>query len=141
MTPAEMENKLRMSRAWEFVSGKNGLDTEVEQKGNNFSGGEKQRISLARALLRDAPVLVLDDAASALDYVTEADVMQSVRKSCRDKAVINISQRIGTIRRADKVLVLDGGRVMGYGTHEQLLESCELYRLLSGKTDTAEASA
>ena len=139
--PAEMENKLRMSRAWEFVSGKNGLDTEVEQKGNNFSGGEKQRISLARALLRDAPVLVLDDAASALDYVTEADVMQSVRKSCRDKAVINISQRIGTIRRADKVLVLDGGRVMGYGTHEQLLESCELYRLLSGKTDTAEASA
>ena len=110
----------------------------MTQKGNNFSGGEKQRISLARALLRDAPVLVLDDAASALDYVTEAEVMRSVRKACRDKAVVNISQRIGTIRRSDKILVLDGGRVVGYGTHETLLGDCELYRSLAGITPRSE---
>ena len=130
-----------MTRAWEFVSDKNGLDAEVTQKGNNFSGGEKQRISLARAVLRNAPVLVLDDAASALDYVTEADVMKNIREASRGKAVINISQRIGTIRRSDKVLVLDGGRVAGYGTHEQLLESCELYRMLGGKEHAAEGGA
>lgn len=139
--PEKMQDKLNIARAWEFISDKEGLDTPVTQKGNNFSGGEKQRLSLARALLRDAPVLVLDDAASALDYVTEAEVMQSVRRTCRDKAVINISQRAGTIRRADKILVLDGGRVMGYGTHQQLLENCELYRMLSGKTETAGGQA
>lgn len=134
----KMISALGMTKAWEFVSEKKGLDSEVTQKGNNFSGGEKQRISLARALLRDAPVLVLDDAASALDYVTEAEVMRSVRKACRDKAVINISQRIGTIRRSDKILVLDGGRVVGYGTHETLLGDCELYRSLAGITPRSE---
>ena len=137
----DMENALRTSHAWGFVSEKDGLDTPVTQKGNNFSGGEKQRISLARALLRDAPVLVLDDAASALDYVTEAEVMSGVRKTCRDKAIINISQRIGTIRRSDKVLVLDGGRVMGYGTHEELLRTCGLYRMLGGKNDAASGES
>lgn len=137
----KMTEALKMTRAWEFVSDKNGLDAEVTQKGNNFSGGEKQRISLARAVLRNAPVLVLDDAASALDYVTEADVMKNIREASRGKAVINISQRIGTIRRSDKVLVLDGGRVAGYGTHEQLLESCELYRMLGGKEHAAEGGA
>lgn len=137
----KMTEALKMTRAWEFVSDKNGLDAEVTQKGNNFSGGEKQRISLARAVLRDAPVLVLDDAASALDYVTEADVMKNIREASRGKAVINISQRIGTIRRSDKVLVLDGGRVAGYGTHEQLLESCELYRMLGGKEHATEGGA
>lgn len=86
-------------------------------------------------------MLVLDDAASALDYVTEADVMKNIREASRGKAVINISQRIGTIRRSDKVLVLDGGRVAGYGTHEQLLESCELYRMLGGKEHAAEGGA
>lgn len=136
----KMTEALMTSRAWGFLEEKAGLDSEVTQKGNNYSGGEKQRISLARALLRSAPVLVLDDAASALDYVTEAEVMSSVRKMCRDKAVINISQRIGTIRRSDKVLVLDGGRVMGYGTHEELLRTCELYRMLGARPHSHAAA-
>ncbi len=134
-TDEEMEKALKDTRAWEFVSGKNGLETVVNQKGSNFSGGEKQRLCLARALLRDAPVLVLDDAASALDYVTEANVMKNVRARSRDKAVINISQRIGTIRRCDKILVLDGGKAVGFGTHSSLLADCGLYRRLNGKDE------
>ncbi len=78
---------------------------------------------------------MLDDAASALDYVTEANVMKNVRARSRDKAVINISQRIGTIRRCDKILVLDGGRAVGFGTHASLLENCGLYRRLNGKNE------
>ena len=134
-TDEEMEKALKDTRAWEFVSGKNGLETIVNQKGSNFSGGEKQRLCLARALLRNAPVLVLDDAASALDYVTEANVMKNVRARSRDKAVINISQRIGTIRRCDKILVLDGGKAVGFGTHSSLLADCGLYRRLNGKDE------
>ena len=134
-TDEEMEKALKDTRAWEFVSGKNGLETVVNQKGSNFSGGEKQRLCLARALLRNAPVLVLDDAASALDYVTEANVMKNVRARSRDKAVINISQRIGTIRRCDKILVLDGGKAVGFGTHSSLLADCGLYRRLNGKDE------
>ena len=134
-TDEEMEKALKDTRAWEFVSGKNGLETVVNQKGSNFSGGEKQRLCLARALLRNAPVLVLDDAASALDYVTEANVMKNVRARSRDKAVINISQRIGTIRRCDKILVLDGGKTVGFGTHSSLLADCGLYRRLNGKDE------
>lgn len=134
-TDEQMKKALEDTRAWEFVKGKDGLDTTVNQKGSNFSGGEKQRLCLARALLRSAPILVLDDAASALDYVTEANVMKNVRARSRDKAVINISQRIGTIRRCDKILVLDGGKAVGFGTHASLLAECGLYRRLNGKDE------
>lgn len=121
-----MKKALEKTEAWGFLEKKNGLDTEVRQKGSNFSGGEKQRLSLARAALKESPVLVLDDAASALDYVTEARVMKNVL-SDKSRAVINISQRPGNVRHADKILVLDGGKVVGLGTHDELMRSCELY--------------
>lgn len=127
-TDKEMTEALESTDAWGFVSKKNGLDTVVAQKGSNFSGGEKQRLSLARALMKDAPVLILDDAAAALDYVTEARVMKNVLARCTDKAVIHISQRTGAIRHADKILVLDGGKVVGMGRHDELIGTCELYR-------------
>lgn len=130
-TDDDKQRALEDADAAGFVLRKSGLDTIVLQKGSNFSGGEKQRLSLARALLRDAPVLVLDDAASALDYVTESRVMERVLARSRDKAVINISQRAGTVRHADKILVLDGGKVVGLGTHDQLIQSCEVYRRLN----------
>ena len=130
-TDDDKQRALEDADAAGFVLRKSGLDTIVLQKGSNFSGGEKQRLSLARALLRDAPVLVLDDAASALDYVTESRVMERVLARSRDKAVINISQRAGTVRHADKILVLDGGKVVGLGTHDQLMQSCEVYRRLN----------
>lgn len=122
-----MTDALRKTEAWGFVQKKDGLDTVVNQKGSNFSGGEKQRLSLARAVLKDAPVLILDDAASALDYVTESRVMKNVLRGAENKAVINISQRTGAIRHADKILVLDGGKVVGFGTHDELMQTCELY--------------
>lgn len=128
---AEMEEALKSTDAWGFLSRKSGLDTVVDQKGSNFSGGEKQRLSLARALMKDAPVLILDDAAAALDYVTEARVMKNVLARCKDKAVINISQRTGAIRRADKILVLDGGKVVGLGKHADLMKTCEVYRRMN----------
>ncbi len=121
-----MTDALAATEAWGFLEKKNGLDTEVRQKGSNFSGGEKQRLSLARAALKESPVLILDDAASALDYVTEARVMKNIL-SDKSRAVINISQRPGNVRHADKILVLDGGKVVGLGTHDELMRSCELY--------------
>lgn len=127
----EMRSALEKTEAWGFLSRKKGLDTAVNQKGSNFSGGEKQRLSLARALLKSAPVLVLDDAASALDYVTEARVMKNIMAECGDRAVVNISQRPGSLRHADKILVLDGGKVVGLGTHEELMRGCELYRRMN----------
>ena len=124
-------NALKAAEAYDFVQRKSGLDTIVLQKGTNFSGGEKQRLSLARALLKNSPILILDDAASALDYVTESRVMNKVLEAAKDKAIINISQRTGTIKKADKILVLDGGKVVGFGKHEDLLESCEVYRRIN----------
>lgn len=130
-TDEDKINALKATEAWGFVSKKGGLSAAVNQKGSNFSGGEKQRISLARALMTDSPVLILDDAASALDYVTEARVMKNILARCKDKAIINISQRTGTIKNADKILVLDGGRVVGLGKHGELMKNCELYRRMN----------
>ena len=130
-TDAEMTAALKATEAWGFLSKKNGLDTVVQQKGSNFSGGEKQRISLARALMKEAPVLILDDAAAALDYVTEARVMKNVLAQCKDKVVINISQRTGAIKHADQILVLDGGKAVGLGSHAELMQSCEVYRRMN----------
>ncbi len=127
-----MNDALAVAEAAGFLSEKQGLDTVVNQKGSNFSGGEKQRISLARALLKDAPILILDDAASALDYVTEARVMKKVLGRATDKTVINISQRPGTVRHADKILVLDGGKVVGFGAHDELMRTCSLYARMVG---------
>ncbi len=126
-----MTDALKKTEAWGFVSAKGGVDAVVNQKGSNFSGGEKQRLSLARALLKDAPILILDDAASALDYVTEYRVMKNVLGDAKNSAVINITQRVGSIVGADKILVLDGGKVVGFGKHEELLKSCELYGRLN----------
>lgn len=128
-----MTEALEAADAWGFVSGKDGLDTVVNQKGSNFSGGEKQRISLARAALKDSPLLILDDATSALDYVTSARVKKNILEKAKDKAVIVISGRVGMIKNSDLIIVLDGGKVVGSGTHAGLIESCELYRQLDAK--------
>lgn len=130
----EMTDALRATDALGFVSAKDGLDTVVNQKGSNFSGGEKQRISLARAVIKEAPLLILDDATSALDYVTSARVKKNIMKRAGDKAIILISGRIGMVKNADKIIVLDGGKVVGCGRHEQLIKSCELYSQLAAKS-------
>ena len=111
------------------VDGKDGgLEAEVEQFGRNFSGGQRQRLTIARTLVRRPRVLILDDASSALDFATDAALRRAIARDCADTAVVTISQRVTAVRHADQILVLDGGRQVGLGTHEELLEGCPVYR-------------
>ena len=105
----------------------NGINSPVSQNATNFSGGQKQRLSIARALVRDAEVYLFDDSFSALDFMTDA----KLRKALREKlsaTVIIVAQRVGTILDADKIIVLDEGKIAGIGTHRELCEGCEIYR-------------
>lgn len=124
-----MWKALETAQAAEFVRNKpNGLDERTEQGGRNFSGGQKQRLTIARALLSEADILILDDSASALDYATDTALRKALKNLPDDKTVIIVSQRAGSVMQADKILVLDDGRIAGTGKHEELLESCEVYR-------------
>ncbi len=125
-TDAELWNALRIARADEFIAQKGGLDTPVEQGGKNFSGGQKQRLTIARAIVRDPDILILDDSSSALDYATDAELRQGIRSL--QKTTFIVSQRASSVKDADKIVVLDEGKMVGLGTHEQLLQSCEVYR-------------
>jgi len=124
-----MWKALETAQAAEFVRNKpNGLDERTEQGGRNFSGGQKQRLTIARALLSETDILILDDSASALDYATDAALRKALKNLPDDKTVIIVSQRAGSVMQADKILVLEDGRIAGTGKHEELLESCEVYR-------------
>lgn len=120
------------AQAMEFINGlPEGFDHMVTARGTNLSGGQKQRVLLARALAGDSDILILDDSSSALDYKTDSQLRQALREGYAGVTTIVIAQRISSILHADHILVLDEGRAIGYGTHEQLMESCELYREIS----------
>lgn len=128
-TDEEIYQALETAQAREVVEGKDGkLDAFVEQGGKNFSGGQKQRLTIARALVRKPQILILDDSASALDYATDARLRKAIRQMGEKPTVFIVSQRTSSIQHADKIIVLDDGKVAGMGSHEQLLESCEVYR-------------
>ncbi len=127
-TDEEMWEALRLAQAEEFVLQKDGLDTAVSQNGNNFSGGQKQRLTVARALVKKPGVLIFDDSASALDYATEAKLRLAVSSLEYSPTLFIVSQRASSILHADKILVLDDGELVGIGTHTELLASCEVYR-------------
>ncbi len=110
-----------------FLENKNGLDTEVSQGGSNFSGGQKQRLTIARGLVKHAPILILDDSTSALDYATERD-LRVMLSNLRDTTLIVVSQRISSISFADKIMVMDEGKLVGFDSHENLLKNCSLYQ-------------
>ena len=120
---------LKAAQAQEVVDGKpEGMDYEVETGGRNFSGGQRQRLTIARALVRKPEVLILDDSASALDFATDAALRHALRELPWKPVVVIISQRTASIRFADEILVLDDGKLAGRGTHEELLQTCEVYR-------------
>ena len=120
---------LKAAQAQEVVDGKpEGLDYEVETGGRNFSGGQRQRLTIARALVRKPEVLILDDSASALDFATDAALRHALRELPWKPAVVIISQRTASIRFADEILVLDDGKLAGRGTHDELLQTCDVYR-------------
>lgn len=120
---------LKVSQALEVVEGKkNGLDSEVAQGGKNFSGGQKQRLTIARALVRKPEILILDDSASALDYATDAALRKAIREMDNSPTVFIVSQRASSIQYADKIIVLDDGKIAGIGTHNELIDNCGVYQ-------------
>lgn len=128
-TDEEIMSAVASAQAKDVVSAKqNGLDEMVEQGGKNFSGGQRQRLTIARALVKKPEILILDDSASALDYATDAALRKSLKELDYKPTVFIVSQRTSSIKHADKIIVLDDGKMVGYGTHEQLLQNCEIYK-------------
>lgn len=128
-TDQELWQAIDTAQAREVVEGKEGqLDAEIAQNGKNLSGGQRQRLTIARALVRKPEILILDDSASALDYATDAKLRQALKEVEKDTTTFIVSQRASTIRHADQIIVLDDGLIAGMGTHEELLESCEVYQ-------------
>ncbi len=141
-TDDELWHALTQAQAADFVRQKpKGLDEPVEQGGANFSGGQKQRLTIARTLLTGADILILDDSASALDYATEAALRHSLKALPAETTVFLVSQRAGSMLHADRILVLDDGRLIGNGTHGELLKTCEIYREIYESQFKTEAEA
>ena len=128
-TDAQMEKAAEEAQAMEFIS-KNpkGLDASISQGGANVSGGQKQRLSIARALVKDPNIYVFDDSFSALDFKTDATLREAIKEQTKDKTVLIIAQRVGTIMDAQQIIVLDEGKIVGKGTHKELMQTCEAYR-------------
>ncbi len=128
-TEAEMMEALKTAQAAEVVEGKEGgLNADILQGGKNLSGGQRQRLTIARALVKKPEILILDDSASALDYATDAKLRKAIKKMDRNMTVFIVSQRSTTIQYADQIIVLDDGKMVGIGKHEELLRSCEVYQ-------------
>ncbi len=122
----ELTRAIALARAEDVVKAKGGLDGEIFEGGKNLSGGQRQRLTIARALVKDPDILILDDSSSALDYATERDLLAGLKTlSC---TVVLVSQRASTMRHADKIVVLDDGKIAGVGTHESLEKTCQVYR-------------
>lgn len=131
-TDDDVKQAVETAQAKEFVDKtEGGVDAFVAQGGSNFSGGQKQRLSIARAICRHPEILIFDDSFSALDYKTDRVLRDTLRKTCADATRFIVAQRIGTIRDADKIIVLDDGKIAGMGRHNELMETCEVYRQIA----------
>lgn len=128
-TQDDIARAVSVAQASEFIEKKNqGFGGYVAQGGSNFSGGQKQRLSIARAIARQPEILIFDDSFSALDYKTDRILREALHKECKDATKIIVAQRIGTIRDADKIIVLDDGQIAGMGSHDELMKNCEVYQ-------------
>ena len=139
-TEAELRDALEAAQALDVVASKaEGLDAPVAQGGTNFSGGQRQRLTIARALVGRPDILILDDSASALDFATEARLRQAIRQLDFHPTTFVVSQRISSVRNADVIAVLDDGHLVGLGTHDALMESCQVYREICASQEGGEA--
>ncbi|MDE7061749.1 MAG: ABC transporter ATP-binding protein/permease, partial [Lachnospiraceae bacterium] len=128
----ELEDAAQIAQAADFIEEKaQGYDSEIAQGGSNVSGGQKQRLAIARAIVRKPKIYVFDDSFSALDMKTDAALRKALEQKVSDATVIIVAQRISTILHADQILVLEDGRIVGKGTHEELLRDCEEYRQIA----------
>ncbi|MBO7508470.1 MAG: ABC transporter ATP-binding protein, partial [Clostridia bacterium] len=128
-TPEELKKALMISQSYEFVSEKpNGIKSIVERGGRNFSGGQRQRLTIARAIVGNPKILILDDSSSALDFETDYKLRKAIATGLKDTTKIFVSQRTNSIAQADKIVVLDNGNVVGIGKHEELLKNCKVYK-------------
>lgn len=135
----EIYEAIDIAQAKEFVDSKgDGLDLMIEQEGRNLSGGQKQRLTIARAVVRRPDILILDDSASALDFATDAALRKAIRSQMGKRTVILVSQRVSTVRSADQILVMDDGKLVGHGTHRELLNTCREYQEICESQMTAE---
>ena len=140
-TDAELKEAIRLAQAEDVVAAKGGLDAQIEQNGRNLSGGQRQRLTVARALVRRPEILILDDSASALDQATDLNLCRAIAGLDYHPTVFIVSQRAASIRYADQILVMDDGRLVGLGSHDQLMESCPVYREIYESQYGEEASA
>ncbi|HEL2440838.1 TPA: ABC transporter ATP-binding protein [Streptococcus suis] len=145
ISDSDLWSALEIAQAKYFIEDKGGLDSPVEAFGKNFSGGQRQRLTIARAILQKAPILILDDATSALDYLTESRLLVAIRQELPGQNLIMVSQRTNSLRTADQILVLEQGRQVGLGRHEDLLRSSAIYQEIhqsqqQGEEDSYETS-
>ena len=124
-----IEKAVRVAQAKDFIAEKaDQLQTEIAQGGTNVSGGQRQRLSIARALAKEPEILIFDDSFSALDFKTDAALRKAISKEIKNRTILVVAQRIATIVNADQIVVLDQGKVVGIGTHRELLADCPVYR-------------
>ena len=134
-----MESAIEIAQAKEFVTSKpEGMATEISQGGSNVSGGQKQRLSIARALVKKPPIYILDDSFSALDFKTDAALRRAFKEQAAESTLLIVTQRVSTIKDAEQIIVLDEGRIVGKGTHKELMENCETYREIATSQLTQE---
>jgi len=138
-TPEDLYRSIEIAQAADFIAEmEGGLNGLISQGGTNVSGGQKQRLSIARALLKKPPIYIFDDALSALDFKTDAALRRALNRTTDKSSMIIVTQRVSTIRHADQIIVLDEGEMVGKGTHEQLMETCDTYREMVASQLTSE---
>ncbi len=132
MSDEQMKLAAEIAQATEFIQKKeDNYQSEIAQGGSNVSGGQKQRLSIARAVAKDPEIFVFDDSFSALDYKTDAKLREALKEKTQNKTVIIVAQRINTILNADQIIVLEEGKIVGKGTHKQLMQNCEVYKQIA----------
>ena len=145
LTEEQLKQAAKYAQAEEFISARDEqYQFHLSSRGSNLSGGQKQRLLIARALAGNSPILILDDSSSALDYKTDASLRQAIRDHMEDTTSIIIAQRISSIMQSDHILVLDNGKCIGYGTHEELIRTCQVYQEIAQSqlnTSSSDANA